>query len=86
MGQKNLYKQIGNMFSSYESSEPIEWLPRHLCAAGLSFHKVWGSTPLLACTSWAVENMLPDSYFPVNDTSIREIALKAIFDESGQRQ
>jgi len=54
------------------------------CATGLGYHKIWGSRRKSKGIIPIVENMLPDSPFHVNDTYIREIALKAIFDESGR--
>jgi hypothetical protein len=45
---------------------------------------MWGSRRKSEDIISIVENMLPDSLFHVNDTSIKEIALKAIFDESGR--
>ncbi|SFF21983.1 hypothetical protein SAMN04488523_1328 [Sulfitobacter brevis] len=45
---------------------------------------MWGSRRKSKGIIPIVENMLPDSPFHVNDTYIREIVLKAIFDESGR--
>jgi hypothetical protein len=52
-------------------------------AAGLGYHKMWGSRRKSKGIIPIVENMLPDSPLHVNDTYIREIALKAIFGEAG---
>ena len=54
------------------------------CVAWPSLHKMWGD-PRKYCQGRRIEeNILPDSQFPVSDTCIKEIALKAIFDESGR--
>jgi hypothetical protein len=45
---------------------------------------MWGSRRKFKGIISIVENMLPNSPFHVNDTYIREIALKAIFDEIGR--
>jgi hypothetical protein len=53
------------------------------CVVWPSLHKMWGDPQKYCRIIPIVENMLPDSPLHVNDTYIREIALKAIFGEAG---
>ncbi len=54
------------------------------CVVWPSLHKMWGD-PQKYCRGKRIEeNILPDSQFAVSDTCIKEIALKAIFDEGGR--
>ncbi len=56
----------------------------HHCVVWPRLHKMWGDPRKYCQGRRTEENILPDSQFPVNDTCIKEIALKAIFDESGR--
>lgn len=47
-------------------------------------HKMWGPQKNFLGNLAVEENMLPDSKNRFNDTCTKEIALKAIFDESGR--
>lgn len=56
----------------------------HHCVIWSALHNMRGDPRKYCHGRRTEENILPDSQFPVNDTCIKEIALKAIFDESGQ--
>jgi hypothetical protein len=55
------------------------------CGRAFVPHKMWGPQQKFLGDLAVDENMLPDSKNPFNDTCTKEIALKAIFDESGRR-